>query len=133
MAPRIDDDVFPLPPIDSKFGRPFLVAGDAATMLVDTPEACKLMVYLTTPELHMVAAGRGGFISPQKQVPLDAYPDIVSQNIAQMLLDAEVIRFDASDMMPGFVGAGTFWEGMVDFAKGKSTEAVTAEIDESWP
>ncbi|MFK8185178.1 MAG: ABC transporter substrate-binding protein [Phormidesmis sp.] len=131
--PRVDYDVFPLPPIDPKFGNPLLVSGDAVTMFRNTPEARKLMQYLATPEPHIIAAGLGGFMSPQKQVPLDVYPDIVSQNIAQFLLDADVVRFDASDMMPGFVGAGTFWEGMVDFAKGKSVEEVTQEIDDSWP
>ena len=131
--PRVDYDVFPLPPIESKFGNPVLVSGDAVTMFNNTPEASKLMAYLATPEPHIIAAELGGFISPQKQVPPEVYPDVVSQNIAQILLDADVVRFDASDMMPGFVGSGTFWEGMVDFAKGKSTEEVTKEIDESWP
>jgi len=131
--PRIDYDVFLLPPIEQKFGNPLLVSGDAVTMFRNTPEAQKLMAYLTTPEPHIIAAGLGGFISPQKQVPLEAYPDVVSQNIAQILSNAEVVRFDASDMMPGFVGSGTFWEGMVDFAQGKSTEEVTKEIDDSWP
>jgi len=36
-------------------------------------------------------------------------------------------------MMPGYVGTGTFWQGMVDFAQGKSAEEVAKEIDQSWP
>ena len=131
--PRIDYDVFLLPPIDPKFGNPLLVSGDAVTMFRNTPEAQKLMEYLATPEPHIIAASLGGFISPQKQVPIEAYPDVVSQNIAQILANADVVRFDASDMMPGFVGSGSFWEGMVNFAKGKPTEEVTKEIDQSWP
>ena len=131
--PRIDYDVFPLPPINTTFGNPLLVSGDAIVMFRNTPEASKLMAYLATEEPHLIAAQRGGFISPHKKVSSDVYPDIVSQNIAQILLDADVVRFDASDMMPGFVGSGTFWEGMVDFANGKSTEEVTKQIDQSWP
>ena len=131
--PRVDYDVFPLPPIDSRFGNPLLVSGDAVTMFRDTPQARKLVQYLATPEPHIIAAESGGFISPQKQVPVEAYPDIVSQNIAQILLNADVVRFDGSDLMPGIVGSGTFWEGMTDFAQGKSTAEVTKEIEESWP
>jgi alpha-glucoside transport system substrate-binding protein len=35
--------------------------------------------------------------------------------------------------MPGVVGAGSFWTGMVDWINGKPTEEVLATIDASWP
>jgi alpha-glucoside transport system substrate-binding protein len=35
--------------------------------------------------------------------------------------------------MPGAVGAGTFWTGMVDYVGGKSAADVTATIESSWP
>nr|MDJ0860266.1 alpha-glucoside ABC transporter substrate-binding protein [Dinoroseobacter sp.] len=42
-------------------------------------------------------------------------------------------RFDGSDLMPGGVGAGTFWTGMVDYSSGAKTAAeVAAEIQSSW-
>ncbi|MEL6900699.1 MAG: ABC transporter substrate-binding protein [Cyanobacteria bacterium J06606_4] len=132
-APNVDYDVFPLPGIDEKFGLPVLVAGDAFGMFNDTTEARALMEYLATPVPHEIWAGLGGFISPHKAVSLDAYPDVVSQKIAQILADADVIRFDGSDMMPGAVGTGTFWSGVVDFAVGESAEDVTKAIEESWP
>jgi alpha-glucoside transport system substrate-binding protein len=44
-----------------------------------------------------------------------------------------VIRFDASDLMPGEVGAGTFWTGMVDWFTGSSTQEVVDRIEDSWP
>jgi alpha-glucoside transport system substrate-binding protein len=132
-APRVDYDVFRLPGIDKKFGTPLLVGGDAIVMFNHTPESQALMKYLITPTPHKIWAGLGGFLSPHQQVPLDAYPDLVTQNIAQILADAEVIRFDGSDLMPGEVGTGSFWKGMLDFAKGKSAAEVTKEIDKSWP
>ncbi|MBE9063865.1 ABC transporter substrate-binding protein [cf. Phormidesmis sp. LEGE 11477] len=131
--PRVDYDVFPLPEIDPRFGTPILVAGDAFGMFNDTPEARALMQYLATPQPHEIWAGLGGFISPHKQVSTDAYPDITSQKIAQILADAEVISFDGSDMMPGAVGTGTFWSGIIDFAVGESAEEVTGSIESSWP
>ena len=131
--PRVDYDVFPLPGIKPEFGTPILVAGDAIALLNKTPEAIALINYLATPEPHEIWANLGGFISPHQQVPTSAYSDLVDQNIAQILLDAETIRFDASDMMPGAVGTGSFWTGIIDFAKGQPAEAVTKRIDESWP
>jgi hypothetical protein len=38
----------------------------------------------------------------------------------------------ASDLMPGGVGAGSFWTGMVDYTGGKPTEEVASEIQKSW-
>jgi alpha-glucoside transport system substrate-binding protein len=50
------------------------------------------------------------------------------------LLNAEIVRFDGSDLMPPEVGAGTFWSGMVDYVSGVLTlEEVLQEIDDSWP
>ncbi len=50
----------------------------------------------------------------------------------EILTNATTFRFDGSDLMPGGVGAGSFWTGMVDFAGGKSAEEVTQEIQDSW-
>ena len=47
---------------------------------------------------------------------------------------ADVMRFDASDLMPAEVGTGTFWTGMVDWVSGeKDIDTVLQEIDSSWP
>lgn len=51
---------------------------------------------------------------------------------AKILADAEVIRFDGSDMMPGAVGTGTFWSGIVDYIGGTDVEKVLQNIDSSW-
>ncbi|MEO1395731.1 MAG: ABC transporter substrate-binding protein [Cyanobacteria bacterium J06634_5] len=131
--PRVDYDVFLLPGIDEKFGTPLLVAGDAIGMFHNTPETQAFMQYIATPVPHKIWAGLGGFISPQQQVPLEAYPDLVSQNIAQILSDAEVIRFDGSDLMPGYVGSDAFWDGIMAFAEGKPAEEIAVEIDRNWP
>lgn len=131
--PRNDYDVFPLPGIDERFGMPILVAGDAFGMFNDTPEARALMAYFATPVPHEIWAQRGSFISPHRQVSPDVYPDAVSQKIALILANADVVQFDGSDMMPSEVGTGSFWSGMVKFAEGASTEDVTKEIDASWP
>ncbi|MGF1457955.1 MAG: ABC transporter substrate-binding protein [Leptolyngbyaceae cyanobacterium] len=125
--------VFPLPGIEPEFGRPVLVAGDIFAMFNDTPEAQALLEYLTTPEPHEIWAGLGGFISPHNEVGLEVYPDEVTQQQADILAKAEVVRFDASDMMPGVVGTGTFWTGIVDYVGGEDLDSVLSNIEASWP
>ena len=124
--------VFPFPSIDPEFGNPVLVAGDVFAMFNDTPEARALMQYLATPEPHEIWAKLGGFISPHQQVSLDVYPNEVAQTQAEILANAETVRFDASDMMPSQVGTGTFWTGIVDFVGGEDVEEVLTDIEESW-
>ena len=128
-----DVDVFLLPGIDPEFGVPVLVAGDVFGMFNDTPEARALMEYLATPTPHEIWAGLGGFLSPHKQVSLDVYPDPVSKKEAEFLTQAETIRFDGSDMMPGAVGTGTFWSGVVDYVAGTPVDEVLESIEASWP
>ncbi|MEL6249065.1 MAG: ABC transporter substrate-binding protein, partial [Cyanobacteria bacterium J06627_15] len=128
-----DVDVFLLPGIDESFGTPVLVAGDVFGMFNDTPEARELMAYLASPTPHEIWAELGGFLSPHQEVSLEIYPDPVSKKQAEFLTQAETIRFDGSDMMPGVVGTGTFWSGVVDYVAGTPAEQVLDSIESSWP
>lgn len=126
-------DVFAFPEIDAEQGLPILVAGDVFGMFNDTPEAQALMQYLATPEPHAIWAEQGGFISPHKEVPLEVYPDVVAKKQAEILANAEAIRFDGSDLMPGAVGTGSFWSGVVEYVNGTSVDDVLSKIEASWP
>ena len=124
--------VFPFPSIKPEQSNPVLVAGDVFAMFNDTPEARALMEYLATPEPHEIWAKLGGFISPHRAVSLDVYPDEVTTKQAEILAEAEVVRFDASDMMPSSVGTGTFWTGIIDYVGGDDVDEVLKEIEQSW-
>ncbi len=126
-----DYDFFPFPPIDEKWGTPALVAGDVIVMFNDTPEARKLVEYLASPEPQEAWAKKGGFISANKNVPLDAYPDDLTRNMAKAIVQAKVARFDGSDLMPAAVGAGSFWKGVLDYVGGADLDAVLEEIEAS--
>ena len=125
--------VFALPGIDPSYGLPVLVAGDVFGMFNDTPEARQLMEYIATKMPHEIAAGLGGYISPRKDIDPALYPDDLTRAQAEILSNADVIRFDGSDMMPGAVGTGTFWSGMVDYVGGTDAETVLDNIESSWP
>jgi alpha-glucoside transport system substrate-binding protein len=76
----------------------------------------------------------GGGISPHQDSSLDWYATDIDSRIAEILLNAETVRFDASDLMPAEVGTGTFWTAMVDYIGGQLTlDEALQEIDDSWP
>ena len=102
-------------------------------MFNDTPEARKLMEYISSRVPHEIAVGLGGHISPRNNIPVDLYSNQLIRKQAKILADAEVIRFDGSDMMPGAVGTGAFWSGIIDYIGGTNLEKVLQNIDSSWP
>lgn len=128
-----DVDFFPTPAINPEYGSALLVGGDIFSMLHNTPEARQFMAYMATPTPHEIWAKQGGFLSANKQVNLNVYPDEISKKQAKLLTTAEIVQFDASDSMPGAVGTGTFWSGMMDFVAGQSAKEVTGKIEYYWP
>ena len=76
----------------------------------------------------------GGALSPHLDASLDWYGDDVERGIAELVLESTSVRFDGSDLMPGEVGAGSFWKGMTDWIAG-TVDLPTAlqEIDAAWP
>ena len=54
--------------------------------------------------------------------------------MAKIILEAGSVRFDGSDLMPGEVGAGSFWKGMTDYVSGATDlDTTMQEIDAAWP
>ncbi|HKX74554.1 MAG TPA: ABC transporter substrate-binding protein [Acidimicrobiia bacterium] len=133
--PGEDVSFFYFPPIEEEYGNPVLGAGDMFVMFDDRPEVRALLEYLATPEAARGWIERGGFVSPNKTVPVDWYTGYPNPELAALIAQATTFGFDASDLMPAAVGAGTFWEGMVEWvaANGEGTEAVFQEIEDSWP
>jgi alpha-glucoside transport system substrate-binding protein len=128
-----DIDYFYLPPIDEEQGRPVLGAGDVMSAMRDDENVRMVMEWLAQPESKKAWVEAGGFVSPNKTTPLDWYPTDADRGYAEILNNATTFRFDASDLMPGQVGTGSFWEGMVDWVQGTPTEEVLSRIDETWP
>lgn len=103
--------------------------GDLFGMFNDTPQARSLMQYLTTAEAQRVWVEAGGAISPNTDVPLDAYPDDTSRRIADILNNTDVVRFDASDKMPDQMNQA-FWSAMLDFIQNPDNlDQILADLD----
>ncbi len=135
---NIDDSVtvFAMPPYEGGFdGNPVLGGGDVAALFNgEDDEAKQVMEFVTSEEFGAEWAKQGGWLSPHTTFDESNYPDQTTKDIAKIAGSADVFRYDASDLMPAEVGAGTFWTGMVDWTSGESdTAETTAAIEESWP
>jgi alpha-glucoside transport system substrate-binding protein len=109
--PETGFNVFDFPAINDS--PPSVVGGgDQVVMFKDSPAARALVQYLATPEAAEIWVRRGGFSSPNKGVPEDAYQDPLLRATATALANAENFRFDLSDLQPsafgGTVGQGEF-------------------------
>jgi alpha-glucoside transport system substrate-binding protein len=106
---------FPFPGIGAASS--VITGGDTVVALTDKPGTEALVKYLASAEAASVWAAQGGFISPNRTVSLDDYPDDTTRRIAGDLRDADTVRFDMSDLMPTSLG-GTrgdgFWRAMQD-------------------
>ncbi|MCP3971423.1 MAG: carbohydrate ABC transporter substrate-binding protein [Rhodobacteraceae bacterium] len=128
-----DSDFFYFPAYAGKdLGTPVLGAGTVWGITNENQAAHDLIAYLQTPKAHEDWMALKGFLTPYKGVNPDAFGDPTLRKMNDILLGATTFRFDGSDLMPGGVGAGSFWTGMVDYAGGKSAADVAAEIQSSW-
>ncbi|MET0567022.1 MAG: extracellular solute-binding protein [Acidimicrobiia bacterium] len=134
IKPETDVDFFYFPPIEDEFGKPVLGAADMFVQFEDRPEVRALLEWLATPEAAAGWIERGGFLSTLNTVPPDSYV-YPNTELAVLVQEATTLGFDASDLMPAEVGAGTFWSGMIDWvaANGENTEEVFQGIEDSWP
>jgi alpha-glucoside transport system substrate-binding protein len=130
----VDYDFFYLPGIDAAYGKPVLVAGDLWAAFADRPEVIAVMEYFTYGEGIKTWVESGGAISPHLDSSLDWYNNDVDRGVARIILEASAVRFDASDLMPGVVGAGSFWKEMTAYVAGTADlDTATKNIDASWP
>lgn len=134
-----DGDVFAfyLPEIDPAVAAsPVVGGGEFTTAFSDRPEVQAVQTYLSSPEYATARAAQpGGWVSANNAVPLETYTDAIAQLSAKYLTDPDgVFRFDASDLMPAAVGAGSFWTGMTSWiGEDAPTKEVLANIDAAWP
>ncbi|MFZ2103744.1 MAG: ABC transporter substrate-binding protein [Oricola sp.] len=128
-----DVDFFYFPAYaDKDLGTPVLGAGTTWVITKENQAAHDLIAFLQTPEAHETWMALKGFLTPFKGVNTDVFGDPTLKKMNDILLNATTFRFDGSDLMPGAVGAGSFWTGMVDYTSGKSAQDVADAIQKSW-
>lgn len=112
-----DAKVFPFPAVGAK--SPVVSGGDVAVALKDSKGAQALLTFLASVDSARIHAREGGFLSPNKALEPDAYPNDIQRGIAEALIAAgDNFRFDMSDQAPsafgGTPGAGE-WKALQDF------------------
>ena len=128
-----DVDFFYFPSYAEKdLGNPVLGGGTLMAITDPSDATNELMEFFQLPLAHEVFMSQSGFLTPHKGVNLDAYLNDALRGQGEILINATTFRFDGSDLMPGGVGAGTFWTGMVDYTGGKDAQTVADEIQASW-
>lgn len=101
----VDVDVFAFPPLTRAPDPAIVGGGDVAVLLRPTPAGRAFLRYLATPEAAAVWAAQGGFLSPNLELDVGVYPDVVSRTIAREVLAAgDDFHFDLSDLAPPAFG-----------------------------
>jgi alpha-glucoside transport system substrate-binding protein len=111
-------------------------SADTLMMLTDRPEVRAVAEFLATPQGLQRWIEAGSAISTNTTTPPEWYANSYKLKVASEIANtAAGIGFDASDLMPGKVGAGTFWTQMDQWVNngGTNTDAVLKAIDDSWP
>ena len=124
-----DYNFFPLPDITPSFAGAHVVAGDAWSMFHDTSQARQMIQYLTTAAAQEIWVKRGGKISPNNKVSLDAYPDALSKSTAAILVATKIGKYDAGDLMPADM-KNAYWGAVLKFAANQNNlDTDLADLD----
>lgn len=133
-------DVFPLPGVAGN--APMLTAGTLAAAFNDQPATMAVLGYMATADYaesrqreqaQRLGGNVSGFLSAARGQDLSIYQPL-EQRFLDMLWNAPLARFDASDLMPAQVGAGTFWNEGTNIVSGDITVTEGASrIATSWP
>ena len=103
--------------------------GEFVATFSDDANVQKVAEFMSSPEFADARVKLGGVISANK----GADPSLASSEFLQEALKVvqnpdTTLRFDASDLMPATVGAGSFWKGMVSWIDGTPTDTVLSDI-----
>jgi alpha-glucoside transport system substrate-binding protein len=134
LEPQTGYDVFPFPPIQDS--PPTVVgSGNLFVLFTDNPATRAFMEYLTTPEAAEIWAEIGGFSSPNKQLDVNVYPDEILRETAGAIGEAEVFRFDLSDVVPSAFGATTgqgLWKLFQDFVNNpQNVDGIAQQMEQA--
>ncbi|HSG14147.1 MAG TPA: extracellular solute-binding protein [Gaiellaceae bacterium] len=133
LEPETGYNVFTFPSIDGS--EPAVVGGgDLFVEFKKSECGDAFMEYLTTPDASEIWAARGGFSSPNKNLDPDVYPDEITRATASALGEAEVFRFDLSDLQPsafgGTVGQGLFKLFQDFLANPSDIDGITQQMED---
>jgi alpha-glucoside transport system substrate-binding protein len=120
-------DFIPFPDIEPRFSGALIAAGDLFALSNDTPAGRDLIRYLVSPEAQQILVQHGGALSGNLRVT--DYPTDLARRQAELLANATILRFDASDSMPDVMNEA-FWQAVLDFTSDVSQlDQILAQLD----
>jgi len=133
LVPGKDYDIFPFPPIDPSDAEriPILVGGDVLNCFSRRPEVIEFAKFLISKEAQEIWVKELGELSSNKNTDPVLFTNPITRKAWQILSNATISRYDGSDMMPGAVGTGSFWTGVLDFVSGIPLNRVLDTIENS--
>jgi alpha-glucoside transport system substrate-binding protein len=140
---------FPFPTIDGNTGA--MGGGDTIIVFDGAPENVAAIKDWITPEWQCtLASASGGGVAPfgghgvegverlpgHKDVDPNCYESDSAKSFAEAVtagLAANTFVFDASDLMPPAIGQDAFWNGIIEWSRGASTQEVVDAVEAAWP
>jgi alpha-glucoside transport system substrate-binding protein len=110
LEPETGFNVYPFPAINDSPAS-VVGGGDTVVLFNDSPAAQALIKYMASTDAAEIWAKRGGFATLNKNLDSGVYPDAITQTTAGAIGEAEVFRFDLSDLQPAAFG-GTVGQGL---------------------
>ncbi|WP_413320857.1 ABC transporter substrate-binding protein [Agrococcus sp. 1P02AA] len=108
--------------------------GEFVGAFSDDEEVVAVQTYLSSPEWANSRVSLGGVLSANSGLdPANASSDLLREAYAILQDENTTFRFDGSDTMPGAVGSGTLWSGMIDWISGADSASMLATVEQSWP
>lgn len=134
FGPDAQINAFYFPAFNDKFGTPVLSAGEFFAAFSDRPEVQAFQYFTTTPEYANARAQQGFFLSANRGLQDSSVTSpILKEALKTLQLPDAVVRFDASDIMPGAVGSDAEWKQMTAWITGQDDATTLANIDAAWP
>lgn len=115
--------------------QPVILGGDVAVAMKDSPGAMALLQFLASTEGGSIWAKLPGYLSPNKNVSPDNYPDPLTKALGQTIVSAgDAVRYDMSDLAPsafgGTDGKGE-WKDLQDFLRNPAdVKGAQAKLEE---
>jgi alpha-glucoside transport system substrate-binding protein len=108
-----------------------IVAGSVVAGTNNEPATAALLDFLARPEAVESWVREGGFVSPSRAVPMDAYPTDIARHEAELMVDAPAFRYDLSDRLPPNLGFPFLGERLAAMLREPDDiPAILAEIEE---
>ena len=129
--------VFPFPALNANSVRGMLGGGIEVGAFSDRPEVREVVRFLLGPDFGKSLVKVSGSMSPNRRFDTANYAPSwrPTAEALKAALATDTFRFDASDLMPGEVGGGAFWRGMMRYAREgpRSLDRILRDIDAAWP